>query len=108
MKRYLLIFIIFLIALCNSTKGEIMAAETKLDDGLYAKFITSKGDITIKLEFENAPDSAFVDGHVITGIQSPLVMATGMNSLLTTPMRCYRNSRLAITPNRGRHFPTQE
>ena len=55
MKRYLLIFIIFLIALCNSTKGEIMAAETKLDDGLYAKFITSKGDITIKLEFEKTP-----------------------------------------------------
>jgi predicted Rossmann-fold nucleotide-binding protein len=26
----------------------------------------------IKLEFENAPDSAFVDGHVITGIQEQL------------------------------------
>ena len=55
MKRYLLIFIIFLIALCNSTKGELMAAETKLDDGLYAKCITSKGDITVKLEYEKTP-----------------------------------------------------
>jgi len=55
MKRYLLVFIIFLIAICNSTKGEIMAAETKLDDGLYAKFITSKGEITVKLEFEKTP-----------------------------------------------------
>jgi len=55
MKQYLLAFIIILIALCNSTKGELMAAETQLDDGLYAKFITSKGDITVKLEFEKTP-----------------------------------------------------
>ncbi|UCD66585.1 MAG: peptidylprolyl isomerase [Deltaproteobacteria bacterium] len=55
MKHYLLAFIIILTALCNSTKGELMAAETKLDDGLYAKFITSKGDITVKLEFEKTP-----------------------------------------------------
>jgi peptidylprolyl isomerase len=56
MKRYLLlIVIIFLTVLCYSSKGDIMAAETKLDDGLYAKIITSKGDITIKLEFEKTP-----------------------------------------------------
>jgi peptidylprolyl isomerase len=55
MKHYLLIFIIFLTALCYSSKGELMAAETKLDDGLYAKIITSKGDITLKLEFEKTP-----------------------------------------------------
>jgi len=55
MKRYLLIFIIFLTALCYSSKGELMAAETKLDDGLYAKIATSKGDITLKLEFEKTP-----------------------------------------------------
>jgi len=47
--------IIISVALCNGTKGELMAAETKLDDGLYAKFITSKGDITVKLEFEKTP-----------------------------------------------------
>jgi peptidylprolyl isomerase len=55
MKHYLLAFIIILTALCNSTKGELMAAETKLDDGLYAKLITSKGDITVKLEYEKTP-----------------------------------------------------
>ena len=55
MKYYLLAFIIILTALCNSTKGELMAAETKLDDGLYAKIMTSKGDIIVKLEFEKTP-----------------------------------------------------
>ncbi len=55
MKRYLLLSVIFLTALCYSTKGEIMAAETKLDDGLYAKITTSKGDITLALEFEKTP-----------------------------------------------------
>ena len=55
MKHYLLAFIIILTALCNSTKGELMAAETKLDDGLYTKIMTSKGDIIIKLEFEKTP-----------------------------------------------------
>ncbi len=30
-------------------------AETKLTDGLYAKFVTSKGDIVCKLEFEKTP-----------------------------------------------------
>jgi peptidylprolyl isomerase len=55
MKRYLLVFIIFLIALCNSSKGELMASETKLDDGLYAIIVTPKGDITLQLEFEKTP-----------------------------------------------------
>jgi peptidylprolyl isomerase len=55
MKHYLVAFFIILTALCNSTKGDLMAAETKLDDGLYAKFITSKGDITVTLEFEKTP-----------------------------------------------------
>jgi len=55
MKNYLLAFIIITTALCYSTKGELMAAETKLDDGLYAKFITTKGDITVILEFEKTP-----------------------------------------------------
>lgn len=30
-------------------------AETKLTDGLYAKFVTNKGDIICKLEFEKTP-----------------------------------------------------
>ncbi len=30
-------------------------AETKLTDGLYAKFVTNKGDIVCKLEFEKTP-----------------------------------------------------
>ena len=30
-------------------------AETKLEDGLYAKFVTSKGDILCQLEFEKTP-----------------------------------------------------
>ena len=56
MKRYFLIFLILLLAICTNTiKGEIMAAETKLDDGLYAKFITSKGEIITTLEFEKTP-----------------------------------------------------
>jgi hypothetical protein len=48
MKHYLVAFIIILTALCNSSKGELMAAETQLDDGLYAKIITAKGDIPLQ------------------------------------------------------------
>ena len=55
MKRNILIFFLLLLAICNITKGEIMAAETKLDDGLYAKFVTSKGEIITTLEFEKTP-----------------------------------------------------
>ncbi len=32
-----------------------MATETELKDGLYAKFVTSKGDILCELEFEKTP-----------------------------------------------------
>jgi len=55
MKRNILIFFLLILAICNITKGEIMASETKLDDGLYAKFVTSKGEIITTLEFEKTP-----------------------------------------------------
>ena len=55
MKRYLVAFIIIITALCISLHGELMAAETQLEEGLYAKIITAKGDITVKLEFEKTP-----------------------------------------------------
>jgi len=55
MKRYLTVLIILLTALCYSTKGELMAAETKLADGLYAKIVTFKGEIILQLEFEKTP-----------------------------------------------------
>jgi peptidylprolyl isomerase len=55
MKRCLAILIILLTAFCYSTKGDIMAAETKLSDGLYAKIVTFKGDIILQLEFEKTP-----------------------------------------------------
>ena len=55
MKHYIVAIFIILTALCNSTKGDLMAAETQLDDGLYAKIMTSKGDITVQLEFEKTP-----------------------------------------------------
>jgi peptidylprolyl isomerase len=55
MKRYLMLLIILLTVFCNSSKGELMAAETKLADGMYAKIVTSKGDIILQLEFEMTP-----------------------------------------------------
>jgi len=38
-----------------NTFGEPAMAAKKLTDGLYAKFITNKGDIVCKLEFEKTP-----------------------------------------------------
>jgi peptidylprolyl isomerase len=36
-------------------EGEIMASDSNLSDGLYAKFNTSKGEIICQLEFEKTP-----------------------------------------------------
>ncbi|MCK5516415.1 MAG: peptidylprolyl isomerase, partial [Desulfobulbaceae bacterium] len=35
--------------------GDTVMAETKLKDGLYAKFVTEQGDIICVLEFEKTP-----------------------------------------------------
>ena len=45
-----MLFTLFLIL-----SGETLMAETQLKDGLYAKFITAKGDIICVLEFEKTP-----------------------------------------------------
>ena len=41
--------------LLSITSGEISMAKSKLKDGLYAKFDTSKGEILCMLEFEKTP-----------------------------------------------------
>lgn len=52
MKRMFLFFLVLL----TFIKGEAMASEKpQLVEGLYAKFITSRGDILIRLEFEKTP-----------------------------------------------------
>ncbi len=55
--RYKLCFICsILLALFMLTKGESMAMEqTQLENGLYAHFATTKGDIIVRLEFEKTP-----------------------------------------------------
>ena len=48
-------FIFGLIALCLLIIGETKMVEAKLNDGLYAKFNTDKGEILCVLEFEKTP-----------------------------------------------------
>jgi len=47
---------IFILALMSFPAGESIAGDTlQLADGLYAKLITSQGDILLKMEFEKTP-----------------------------------------------------
>jgi FKBP-type peptidyl-prolyl cis-trans isomerase len=56
MKRIFVSIIWVTLFLNIFSTGEIMASdEMQLAEGLYAKFITSKGDILVQLEFEKTP-----------------------------------------------------
>jgi len=50
------IFVFLLLTFTAFTEGKAMSSENmQLAEGLYAKLITSKGDILTKLEFERTP-----------------------------------------------------
>ena len=71
MRRYILLFFIFLISMGISTScvsadktdkemqaepdANTSAKDVQLEDGLYARIITPRGTITLALEFENTP-----------------------------------------------------
>jgi FKBP-type peptidyl-prolyl cis-trans isomerase len=56
MKHLTFAAVFFILFLTLFTKGESMAEEdTQLAEGLYAKFITYKGEILASLEFEKTP-----------------------------------------------------
>ncbi len=54
MHKILPLFFVTTLLFLN-TFGDPVMAETKLEDGLYAKFITNKGDILCVLEYEKTP-----------------------------------------------------
>ncbi len=53
MKRYACLFIILLFTFTAGTGAAV--ENVKLTEGLYAKLVTSKGDILVSLEFEKTP-----------------------------------------------------
>ncbi len=56
MKHKLGFICSLLLAVLMLTKGESMAIDqTQLGNGLYAHFVTTKGDIIVRLEFEKTP-----------------------------------------------------
>jgi peptidylprolyl isomerase len=57
MKKNIWLSCVLILSFISFTTGDSISSEgqQQLSDGLYSKFITSKGDILIKLEFERTP-----------------------------------------------------